>query len=353
MREVTKASVRVMGLDLGDRWIHYCGLDVQGQEVESGRFATNRASLARAFEGASRWRVILEAGPQTNWIARELEGWGHEVVVANPRKLSQITQSSRKSDRVDAAALARWGWADPRLLHPIVRRSERSARRRDLVHARSVAVGTRTAMVNHVRGVLKKQGVVVPRGTSGAWAQRCREQVPKDREAIVVPLLLLIEALGEAIRVYDQQIEREAAQEPAAVALRQVDGVGPITALTYVATIDDPHRFARSRQVGSYVGLAPRSDRSGDRAKECGITHCGDSTLRWLLVQSAQYILGPHGKDCDLRRYGLALVARGGRAAKRRAVTAVARKLAVMLHRLWASGEPYEPFYREAHAAAA
>lgn len=353
MAKSTKASVAVVGLDLGDRWIYFCGLNDQGQEVESGRIPTSLSSLAKSFGSQAPARMVLEAGPQANWIARELARWGHDVVVANPRQVSLISKSSRKSDRVDAAALARLGWADPRLLHPVVLRGEVSARLRDLVHARSQVVRMRTGIVNHLRGVMKKEGVAIERGTSGAWATRCRAKLPQDRQAIAGPLFQLVETLGEVIRGYDQQIEREAAQEPTTALLRQVHGVGPITALTYVATIDDPHRFARSRQVGSYVGLAPRSDRSGERAKECGITHCGDATLRWLLVQSAQYILGPHGQDCDLRRQGLALVARGGPTAKRRAVTAVARKLAVMLHRLWVSGQPYEPFYREARKAAA
>jgi transposase len=127
--------------------------------------------------------------------------------------------------------------------------------------------------------------------------------------------------------------------------LRQVSGVGPITALAYVLTLDDPDRFRKSREVAPALGLVPKRDQSGDRDPQLRITKTGDSYLRRLLVGSAQYILGPFGPDCDLRRWGLKLAQRGGKNAKKRAVVAVARKLAVLLHHLWVTGEVYDPFY--------
>jgi len=129
---------------------------------------------------------------------------------------------------------------------------------------------------------------------------------------------------------------------PVTAQLRQVRGVGPLTALVYVLVLGDPRRFAKSRKVGSYVGLRPRQDQSGERDVPLGITKAGSPLLRRLLLQCAHYILGPHGEDCDLKRYGDRIAARGGKVAKRKAVVAVARKLSVLLHRLWMTGEVYE-----------
>lgn len=125
--------------------------------------------------------------------------------------------------------------------------------------------------------------------------------------------------------------------------LRQVTGVGPVTSLAYVLTLETPLRFARSRDVGPYLGLVPDQDESGECQPQLGISKAGDRMLRKLLVGSAHYILGPFGPDCDLRRFGMKLCARGGKNAKKRATVAVARKLAVLLHRLWISGDVYEP----------
>jgi transposase len=345
MAKTTKTAT-VVGLDLGDRWIHFCGLDAQGEEVESGKILTGRAGLELRFCGMARTRVALEAGPQTNWIARLLSSWGHEVIVANPREVHCISRSAKKSDRIDAAKLARLAWADPQLLCPVTLRGEEAELRRDLLQARGLIVQMRTKLVNHLRGTMKKRGQPLRRSTSARWARDCQEVIPDRLKPILHPLLQLVEELGTEIDRYDRQVQQAGSQEPATALLQQVNGVGPITALAFVATIENPRRFVRSRLVGGYVGLAPKSDRSGETAKEKGITHRGDGMLRCLLVQSAQYILGPFGKDCDLRRYGLSLVQRGGRAAKRRAVVAVARKLAVLLHRLWSSQTDYDPLYQ-------
>ena len=138
------------------------------------------------------------------------------------------------------------------------------------------------------------------------------------------------------------------ARYPATAALRQLRGVGPLTSLAFVLTIDDPQRFAHSRMVGPYLGLVPRRQQSGERDPELHITRAGDQFLRKLLVECAQYMLGAFGEDCDLRRWGLRLAGEGSRARKRRAVVAVARKLATLLHHLWVSGEAYEPLRQAA-----
>ena len=125
--------------------------------------------------------------------------------------------------------------------------------------------------------------------------------------------------------------------------LRQVEGIGPLTALTFVLTLEDPSRFAKSRSVGAYLGLVPATDQSGDRDPQKRISKEGDEMMRRLLVGSAHYILGPLGSDSDLRRHGEKIASRGGKNSKKRAVVAVARKLSVLLHRLWVTGEVYEP----------
>jgi len=154
----------------------------------------------------------------------------------------------------------------------------------------------------------------------------------------------LADALSDCIKVYDERIEKLGQDKYAHTELlRQVKGVGPLTSLAYVLTLENPDRFAKSRDVGPYLGLVPKQEESGDSQPQLGISKVGDVMLRRLLVGSAHYILGPFGPDTDLRRYGLRLCERGGKNAKKRAAVAVARKLAVLLHRLWISGEVYEP----------
>jgi transposase len=178
--------------------------------------------------------------------------------------------------------------------------------------------------------------------------------VPEDLWPAVGPVLDEVADLTERIRGYDREIEVLSRERfPEAKLLQQVPGVGPITALAFVLTLEDPARFSRSRMVGSYLGLRPRQRESGSRRPELRITKEGDEFLRWLLVQAAHYIVGRFGPDTDLRRWGLRLLARGGKHARQRAAVAVARKLAVLLHQLWVSGSVYEPLRQERIRAAA
>ena len=167
------------------------------------------------------------------------------------------------------------------------------------------------------------------------------------------PLLAEIESLNERIAEYDRRIEQIAkGVYPQVAVLKQVKGVSPLIALTFVLTLDDPHRFRRSRDVGCFVGLRPGRRNSGNSEPQLHISKEGDRYLRTLLVQGAHYILGPFGQDSDLRRWGLKLSERGGKIAKKRAVVAVARKLAVLLHKLWVSGEVHEPLRNNHNAVA-
>ena len=182
-----------------------------------------------------------------------------------------------------------------------------------------------------------------------SFHKRAKEHIPEALRPALGPVLETIGSLTRRIREYDRQLEAISTQTyPETGLLRQVEGIGPLTALTFVLTLEDPYRFERSRSVGAYLGLVPATDRSGDRDPQRRISKEGDEMLRKLLVSGAHYVLGPFGSDSDLRRHGEKIASRGGKNSKKRAAVAVARKLSVLLHSLWMSGEVYEPL-RNAH----
>jgi transposase len=337
-----------VGLDVGDKWCHIAVVDRGGKLVEKSRVPTESDALRERFRRSltrkDRLRVILEAGPHSHWISRLLEEEGNEVIVANPRRLKMIYDSDSKSDDADAEALARLGRLDPSLLRPIKHRSLKSQSDLTVIRSRDALVKARTQLVNHVRGVAKSFGVPLKKCSTKSFHHQVPELLPEILTPSLMPILDAIEGLSRKIAEFDRVIEAKAVREyPATERLRQVRGVGPITSLSYVLILDDASRFRNSRDAGSYIGLRPRRDQSGERDPELRITKAGDQMLRCLLVGSAQYILGPFGEDCDLRRWGLKLAARGGKNAKKKAIVATARKLAVLLHHLWKTGEDYEP----------
>jgi transposase len=330
-------------MDISDRFSEAYALDEHGEWVESWRMPTKQGALR---DGLSRYpgaRVVLEVGCHSPWISRQLGAEGFEVIVANPRRVRLIAESDKKSDRFDAEQLARLGRLDPDLLSPIVHRSERAQRDRVLLLARDGLVRARTQLINQVRGFAKSLGSRLPSSSSEAFPKRARGAVSEDLFPGLSTMLGMIEHLTAEIRSMDREVERLCRERYEVTgALRQIAGVGPLTALAFVLTLEDPHRFAKSRDVGAYLGLRPRQRNSGGLRPQLRITKAGDALLRRLLVTSAHYVLGPFGPDTDLRRFGLRLAERGGKAAKKRAAVAVARKLAVLLHRLWITGEEYE-----------
>jgi transposase len=194
--------------------------------------------------------------------------------------------------------------------------------------------------------MVKSFGKRLPRCSTESFAKKVRPKLPAALRPALEPILDSIQELSARIRSYEREIERLAEEGyPETQPLRQIKGVGALTALAYVLTLEDPGRFSVSREVGPCLGLLPRRDQSGEHDPQRQITKTGDAFLRRLLVGSAHYILGPFGQDSHLRRWGLRLAERGGKHAKKRAVVAVARKLAVLLHKLWVSGEDYHPFY--------
>jgi transposase len=338
-----------IGIDIGDRWSHYCILDEEGEAVEEGRFRTTATSVGRQFQDVPAARIAIEAGTHSIWISEQLARYGHEVIVANVTELHAIVRNVRKTDQVDAEKLARYARLDPRILRPITHRSVEAQQELTVVRARDVLVRLRTAAVNAVRGLVKPCGVRLPSSSTSCFGKRSRAVLSGALLRALSPLLEQIEQLSEQIKQYDQTIlEMSRVSHPETQALQTVHGVGPVTALTYVLTLDDPHRFERSRDVGCYLGLRPRRDQSGSRDPQLGITKAGNVYLRKLLVECANYILGPRGQDSALRRWGLQLAGKGGKNARKRAIVAVARKLAVLLHRLWITQSPYVPFYKAA-----
>lgn len=337
---------QIAGLDVGDRWTYvYVVEGESGEVVDQGRVRTTLEALRRRFEGP-RMRIALEVGPHSPWMSRLLEELGHEVLVANAREVALVYASRRKGDRVDAESLARLARLDPRLLRAISHRSEQAQADRAVLKARDLLVRSRSGLIAHVRGTVKAMGGTLPRCSVECFVARSWELLPELLRPALEPVLRQIDSLTESIRSYDHQLEQMAEERYAESALlRQVDGVGLVTSLAYVLQLEDPRRFRRSRTVGAYFGLVPQRAQSGDRDPQLRISKRGDPFVRRLLIQCARHILGPFGKDSELRRYGLRIAERGGKNAKKRAAVAVARKLAVLLHRLWLHAEVYEPFY--------
>jgi transposase len=335
------------GVDLGDKYSYLCLIDQHSAEVmEEGRLRTTPEALRRRFASERPMRVAIETGTHSPWVSRLLEECGHEVLVANARKLRLIYANKQKTDEVDAENLARLARLDPKLLYPLKHRGEDSQAHLALIRSRQALVGCRTQLVNHVRGAVKSFGARLPKCPARSFHKRASEHIPEALWPALGPILEQIGSLTERIRDYERQLETISKEHyPETELLRQVEGVGPLTALTFVLTLEDPYRFEKSRSVGAYLGLVPASDRSGDRDPQKRISKEGDEMLRKHLVGSAHYILGPFGSDSDLRRHGEKIASRGGKNAKKRAAVAVARKLSVLLHRLWVSGEVYEPLY--------
>jgi transposase len=247
------------GLDLGDRYSYLCLIDQEnGEVVEEGRLRTTPEALGRRFASEQPLRIAIEAGTHSPWVSRMLKECGHEVLVANARKLRLIYANKRKTDEVDAENLARLARLDPKLLYPIEHRGEESQAHMAIVRSRQALVGSRTQLVNHVRGAVKSFGARLPKCPASSFHKRAAAHIPEALLPALGPVLEQIGSLTERIRDYDRQLEAISEERyPETGLLRQVEGIGPLTALTFVLTLEDPYRFERSRSVGAYLGLVP------------------------------------------------------------------------------------------------
>jgi transposase len=284
----------------------------------------------------------MEVGAQSAWIAREFEKLGHEVIVANARELKWITASDTKNDRNDAVKLARLARADRNLLAPVEHRSAEQQAELAVIRARDALVRSRALLVNTARSLAKGFGLRLPASITLTFGKRALANLPEFLHAAMTLLLEQIDQVSAKLRDYDQRIAAAAENNPEMKRLASVPGVGMLTASAYILTLGRKERFAHSRDVGSFLGFRPQQKQSGERDPQLGISKSGDKYLRKLLVQCAHHILGHWGRDSALRQWGLSKS--DGSAGKKRAVIAVARKLAVVLHRMWMTGESFQPF---------
>jgi transposase len=341
MQEHSKITV---GIDLGDKKSYLCVLDdANGEMLEESHLPTSKVAFERYFAGKTPMKVVLETGTHSAWVSQLLETCGHELIVANARAIKLVYGNKRKHDQLDAENLARLAGVDTKLLAPIKHRSEQTQADLAVLKARDALVRSRSLLINHVRGIVKSFGSRLPSGGSDAFARQVKALIPKNLESALLPMLESIENLTQQVQILEKTLSQLAQKYPEVVLLQKVAGVGIITSLAFVLTLEDPSRFSRSREVGAFLGLVPSRDQSGDHDPQRSISKQRNAMLRTLLVQSASYILQSRSPDCDLKRFGQKLMLRGGKVARQRAVVAVARKLAVLLHVLWSTGSSYEP----------
>lgn len=340
MSELIKETI---GCDLGDRQSDLCILSENGDVVQRLKVKTTLAGFRTMFAERSRAHIVIEVGAHSRWVKELLCELGHKVTVANPRKLKLISGNNNKTDRNDAELLARLGRSDLKLLSPVRHRGTQAQADLAVAKARDLLVATRTSLVNCVRGTVKSFGQRLPECEAEAFHRRARREVPENLRPALEPLFETLSSIEKQIDAHEKSIEKMAERYPDVQLMTQPKGVGLLTAMVFMLSVDDKTRFEKSRSAGAFLGMVPRNDQSGTSDKQLGITKAGDPFVRKLLVCSANYILGPFGEDSDLRRWGQALSERGGKNAKKRAKVAVARKLAVLMHRLWVTGETYEP----------
>lgn len=351
-----KVTRFVIGFDIGDRKSVAFQLDREtGEMRELPAVPTSKKSVRAFFEGlAEPMTVVVETSTSSRWIALAGRKRGHHVIVADSRKLAAVTQNARKSDEHDAAMLARLGASGMGLLSEVWVRSEPMSEDLAVVRMRDALVAARTVIVNACRSQAKSLGERLPTCSTASFASKAPADLPARLEPVLDPAFDAIEGLTSAVKAYDAQIAAVCARRPAAARLaEEIPGVGKLTALCFVLTIGDPSRFRSVRDVAAYIGLVPRRSQSGSVDRQLGISKTGNGLLRRLLVQSAHHILGPFGKESDLRTAGLALAARGAKTGKKKAVVATARKLAVVMLSIWKSGEAFEPVRKKKPAPAA
>jgi transposase len=343
MKDQARSFKTTTGLDLGDKTSRFCVIDEAGGVIERGGCATSRRGMRKEFEHRPAQVVVIEVGTHSPWVSTLLTELGHKVIVANPRRVRLIAASMKKNDDIDAELLARLGRADEALLAPIEHRGVAAQSDLAVIKSRDALVQTRTKLVNHVRGLMKSVGERLPSCTPAAFPKVAAPLLPEALRPVLKPMLATIAAVTAGIKKLTRVIEKEMPEKyPEMERLMQVNGVGPITAAAFILTLEDPKRFTKSRKVGAYVGLTTRRHQSGENDPELRISKAGSPLLRRLLVNCAHHILGAFGTESDLRTWGLGLAARGKKNAKKRAVVAVARKLSVLLHRLWVTGEDYQ-----------
>jgi len=234
-----------VGADLGDQWSNYCILDLEGDTLAEGQLRTTPQDFSEFFQALNAARVVVEVGTHSPWVGEVVRGCRHEVLVANPRLMEGSKRRKRKNDRIDAHKLARLGRVDPESLHPLEHRSREVRQDLVLLRARDALVAVRTELINSTRGLVKSMGQRLPRCSSQSFASKAEEGLPVEIREALLPLVQFAAALSDCIQKYDRKVEEMASQKYGHTKLlRQVKGVGPITALAYVLTVppENPKR---------------------------------------------------------------------------------------------------------------
>lgn len=343
--------MRYCGIDVHSDYSRLFVIDEDGAEMLSARVPTTEPAMRQEFDGREPMKIVLESGTHASWLAKVLEDCGHEVIVAHARRIQLIAENHRKTDEIDAELLARLLRADLDLLTESYVRGEEAERVRTALKARKHLVECRTKLSNAIRGLVRKTG----HRLKSCQVRKLPEtlgnaELPKLLKQTLAPLAFTIHALNGWIAKLDRQLEEMAEEFEIVEVFTDIFGVGAQTALAYAATIEDPFRFRRSKQVGAYFGLAPSVRNSGNEDSDDNntgrITKSGDGLVRSLLVQSAHIMLQKGRPDSELRQFGKRIERKKG---KKKAVVALARKLSVVMHTLWVTGREYDPWYWENH----
>lgn len=310
-------------------------------EVTECRVATTRDRLAAVLGTRSPAKILVEASTESEWVASCLEGFGHDVIVADPNYAPMYGHRTRsiKTDRRDAAALAeacRIG-----AYRSVHRVSEAQRRVRQQLRVRDAMVATRSRLIAMVRALCRGEGVRLRPGAAQHFLRRIAEvDLPPSLADIFAPVFAMLRQLEEQLVAADQAIAHIAAQNAVVQRLTTVPGIGPIVGTAFVAALDTPTRFPRGRHVASYLGLVPREDSSAERRHRGRITKAGNPRMRWLLVQAAWAIrLSRHARGAVLRDWANQVARRRG---TRIAVVALARRLAGILYALWRDGTVFD-----------
>jgi transposase len=330
-----------VGLDVSQKLTSICVVDDAGRRLWRGQCHSDPEQIERAVKGhTGRDTTIgIETGPMTPWLVHELRARELNVTCLDARHASAaLKMQMNKTDQNDAEGLAqimRTGWY--RSVHV---KSLDAHRTRAMLGARAQLVGMRTRLSNHIRGVLKTFGILPGAMRGLPFDRRVESQlVERDDLAMIVrPMLMAWRHLREQIAAFDKELLALAKSSPTCRLLMSVPGIGVLSVLSYVSTIEDPARFTRSRSVGAHIGLTPRQYQSGEVDRSGRISRCGDSLVRTLLYEAAVVILTRVKRACGLKDWAQAIARRSG-AGKAR--VALARKLAVILHSIWQSGEPF------------
>lgn len=333
--------MRHCGIDVHSRTSDLCELSSGGKVLRRAHFSSTQYGFRKQFEGVAAMRVVMESGGSTPWVYRLLCELGHEVIVVNPRQLRLVAESTLKSDRIDAEILARLSRFDLELLRPVYQRSEEGQALRTKMRVRTSLVRARVALINQVKGTLRSQGVRFSSTIAATFVVKWSEaKMPRPLRELLDPLVGAIGELTDRIELVQQELVALSHSDELLERMQEVPGVGPLVSVAFLGWVDRADRFRKSRDVGACLGLRPAVRASGGSKRTGHISREGDSEMRWLLVQAAHASLAVH-RDSALKRWGERLVSQIG---KKKAVVALARKLAVILHRLWVTGESYRAF---------